>query len=71
MRIGNFISLLLATKIFVGGVPQSTAITSFKLEHGNSQCISQMFNENDDIVLKVAASSNTGHANAHTMSIMV
>ena len=71
MRIGNFILLLLATKIVVGGVLQSTAITSFKLEHGNSQCVNEMFNENDDIILKVAASSNTGHANAHTMSIMV
>ena len=71
MRIGNFIPLLLTTKIVVGGVLQSTAITSLKLVHGDSQCINEMFNENDDIVLKVAASSNTGHANAHTLSIMV
>ena len=71
MGIGNFIVSLLAAKIVVGGNFQSTAITSLKLLHGDSQCINEMFNENDDIVLKVAASSNTGHANAHTLSVTV
>ena len=71
MGIGSFILSLLAAKIVVGGVLQSTAITSLRLSHGDSQCINEMFNENDDIVLKVAASSNTGHANAHTLSIKV
>ena len=71
MGIASFILSFLAAKIVVGGVLQSTEITSLRLSHGDSQCINEMFNENDDIVLKVAASSNTGHANAHTLSIMV
>ena len=71
MRIGNIILSLVAAEIVVGGVLQSTAITSLRLSHGDSQCINEMFNENDDIVLKVAASSNTGHANAHALSIKV